>query len=151
MAYSGKALGFGSVDNILKDLREDSETLTDLLYNFTLWLFRESVPAVCFFELHETDCGGRYGFRWKNLVCNFQFYRFLARSDPLDGKVVGERSACIDGHRKVALSTDHFKINKYYGPEDPSFQAVYPVIKSMAGNADKKVQARLHRMCIRTP
>ena len=72
IARSGKALGLGSVDTILKDLCKDSETLTDLLYDFTLWLFRESVRTVCFFELYETDYGKRYGFTWKELVCGPQ-------------------------------------------------------------------------------
>jgi hypothetical protein len=35
--------------------------LTDLLYDFTLWLFRMSVPVVCFFELDETAYGERFG------------------------------------------------------------------------------------------
>ena len=68
IAVSGKKLGFGSEDKILKDLCTDSEALTDLLYNFTLWLFRMSVPTVCFFEQHKTDYGKRLGFMWKELV-----------------------------------------------------------------------------------
>jgi hypothetical protein len=63
-------------------------------------------------------------------------------------QVVNEKSACIDGHRKVGLPTDHLKINKYCGPKDPSYQYVYPIIMEMAGSAVKKVQRRLHRMCM---
>src|SRR5437764_15046271 len=61
IAFSAKQFGWSTEDRILKDLREDSETLTDLLYEFTLWLFRMSVPTVCFFETHETDYGKRFG------------------------------------------------------------------------------------------
>ena len=57
VAVFGKELGFGGEDKILKDLREDSETLTDLLYHLTLCLSRMFVPTVCFFELHKTDYG----------------------------------------------------------------------------------------------
>ena len=57
--------------------------------------------------------------------------------------MVNEKSACIDGHRKLGLPTDHLKINKYSGPQDPSFQCVYPAIKEMAKNAVKIVQQRL--------
>ena len=64
-----------------------------------------------------------------------------------NGKVVEEKSACIDGHRKEALPTDHLKINKYCGPEDPSYKTVYPIIKEMIENAVKKVQGRLKRTC----
>ena len=70
VAYSGKQLGLGMDDTILKDLREDSETLNDLLYTFTLWLFRMSVPTVCFFEMHKTDYGQRLGGSRKEMVCS---------------------------------------------------------------------------------
>jgi hypothetical protein len=69
IACSAKLLGWSTHDSILKDLRKDSETLTDLLYEFTLWLFRMSVPTICFFEQHETNYGKRFNFKWKQLVC----------------------------------------------------------------------------------
>ncbi len=50
----------------------------------------------------------------------------------------------------MALPTDHFRINKYDGPEDYSYRTVYPIIKEMAGHAVKKVQGRLKRRCIQT-
>lgn len=65
--------------------------------------------------------------------------------------MVDEKSACIDGHRKVGLPTDHLKINKYCGPKDPSYQYVYPIIMEMAENAIEKVQRRLYRMCTPPP
>jgi hypothetical protein len=55
---------------------------------------------------------------------------------------VPEASACIDGHDKIALDTDHFKINKFYGPDDPSLKLVYPEIVQMAQNAKAKVDRR---------
>lgn len=75
IALTGKLLGLGSENSILKDLREDSETLNDLLHEFTLWLFRNSVPTVCFFEQHETDCGARFSIRWKELVSIIAYTR----------------------------------------------------------------------------
>lgn len=69
IAFSGKVLlGFETEDRILKDLREDSETLMDLLYAFTLWLFRMSIPVVCCFEQYVTDYGAKLGFKWEELV-----------------------------------------------------------------------------------
>ena len=70
LAYTGDKLGLGTNDAILKDLREDSETLNDLLYEFTLWLSRMSVLTVCFFELHKTNYGQRVGGSWKEMVCS---------------------------------------------------------------------------------
>lgn len=55
MTYIDKKLKFKIKNAILKDLREDSETLKDLLYEFTLWLFRMSVLTVYFFELYKTN------------------------------------------------------------------------------------------------
>ena len=72
IARSGKALGLGTEDAILKDLREGSERLNDLLYHFTLWLFRMSVPTVCCFEQHKTDYGKWVGGSWKDMVCSTQ-------------------------------------------------------------------------------
>ncbi|KAL9071941.1 MAG: hypothetical protein Q9161_003873 [Pseudevernia consocians] len=120
---STKALGFGSENSILKDLGASSESLIDLLYNFGLWANRASVTLVCFFEQHPTDYGKRFHMKWKELV-------------------VDETSACIDGYRKVPLPTDHLKINKFSGPDDPSYLAVYPLIVDMAQKAGQKVQDR---------
>lgn len=68
IALSGKALGYETEGRILKDLREDSEPLVDLLYAFSLWLFRSSIPVVCFFEQHTTDYGTKFGLRWRELA-----------------------------------------------------------------------------------
>ncbi|KAG7001681.1 Vegetative incompatibility protein HET-E-1 [Fusarium oxysporum f. sp. conglutinans] len=54
---------------------------------------------------------------------------------PYKELVVPETSACIDGHPKISLHADHFKINKFYGPDDPSFKLVYPEIERMARGA----------------
>ncbi len=61
-------------------------------------------------------------------------------------KVVEEKSACIDGHRKVPLPTNHLKINKFSGADDPSYQSLYPIIMEMGQNASEKVKYRLERM-----
>ena len=60
-------------------------------------------------------------------------------------KVVDETSACIDGYLKVPLPTDHFKINKFTGPDDPAYEKVYPLIMDMAQKAVQVVQGRLSR------
>jgi hypothetical protein len=76
IAISGKKFGFGSEDMILRDLCEVSETLTDLLYNFALWLSRMSVTTVCFFEQHKTNYEKRFGFSWTELVRNPGYHSF---------------------------------------------------------------------------
>jgi hypothetical protein len=71
IAFSGKQLGLTTEDRILKDLQEESGTLKGVLDEFTLWLFRLSVPTVCFYEQYETDYGAKIGgiCKWKAMVC----------------------------------------------------------------------------------
>jgi hypothetical protein len=59
---------FGSEDRILKNLREGSEVLVDLLYEFSILVNRMSITVICGFEQHTTDYGKRYGFTWKEMV-----------------------------------------------------------------------------------
>ena len=61
-------------------------------------------------------------------------------------QVVDEQSACIDGYEKVPLPTDHIKINKYAGPEDPSYMLVFPKLVAIASTAVEAVQKRLKRL-----
>ncbi|RYP39454.1 hypothetical protein DL767_002188 [Monosporascus sp. MG133] len=113
---------------ILEDLEEQSSSLTDRLHDFSRWLFVESVPVVCFFEQLVTDYSSRMGAVGKLI--------------PFREHVVPETSACIDGHQKISLHADHFKINKFYGPDDPSFQLVYPEIKRMARSSQDVLNCR---------
>jgi hypothetical protein len=68
---SGKALGLDGEDRILNDLEKDSETLKQVVRDFTKWLFDNSVPTVCFYEQYTTDYGSKLGnlCKWKEMVC----------------------------------------------------------------------------------
>jgi hypothetical protein len=55
----GTQLEAGSYNGILKDLRDDSEALSDMLESFTRWLFLEWVPVICFYELYSTNYAER--------------------------------------------------------------------------------------------
>jgi hypothetical protein len=83
--------GFVTEDRLLKDLEEHSGTLTDRLYDFSSWLFSESVPVLCCYEKLETNYSSRMGplgkiIRFKQLVGrNFPFSIYiyiLARRSP---------------------------------------------------------------------
>ena len=138
IAKTGSTFGFNTDSRILQDLNRDSEALADLLYIFSSWLFRSSVPVVCFFEQHRTNYGGKLkGFvSWEEMV-RAVAKRHFPSTHP-DEYVVNEWSACMDGHRKIALPTDHFKINKFRGPDDPSFRYVARIIVEMAGGAEQR-------------
>ncbi|KPM42707.1 hypothetical protein AK830_g3870 [Neonectria ditissima] len=114
---------------ILVDLEKQSSSLVDRLHSFSQWLFVESVPVVCFFESLVTDYTARMGLLGKVLPAP----KIL---------VVPEESACIDGHHKMSLPADHFKINKFYGPDDPSFNFVYPEIERMTRDAEQLLRRR---------
>lgn len=51
-------------------------------------------------------------------------------------------SACLPGYERIPLLSDHFKLAKYSGPDDPSYKKVWPVIKTMADKAPGKVKLR---------
>jgi hypothetical protein len=57
-------------------------------------------------------------------------------------QVVDETSACLDGHHKLPLPTDHLKLNKFSGTDDNSFRYVYPHIQRMAEYSEKIVHSR---------
>ncbi|KAI1109378.1 hypothetical protein F5Y14DRAFT_30227 [Nemania sp. NC0429] len=119
---------FAFEDRILRALEEHSDSLADRLHEFSRWLFSESVPIVCCFEQRMTDYSSRLGSVGKLISVN--------------ELVVPETSACIDGHCKISLNADHFKINKFYGPDDPSFRLVFPEIERMARNAKQTLSCR---------
>ncbi|KAK2611959.1 hypothetical protein QQS21_002065 [Conoideocrella luteorostrata] len=128
--------GFVSEDRLLKALEQQSDSLADRLRDFSHWLFSESVSVVCAFEQLATDYSSRAGLLGK----------FLSSKE----LIVPESSACIDGHRQISLHTDHLKINKFYGFEDPSFKLIYPHIARMAENAIETLKRRRNPLPVPT-
>ncbi|KAK3317734.1 hypothetical protein B0T19DRAFT_296963 [Cercophora scortea] len=127
--------GFTTEDRILRELDVHSATLVDRLRDFSMWLFSESVPVLCCYETLTTDYSARAGA--------------LGSLVPFKQLVVPELSACIDGYRPMALHKDHLKINKFYGPDDPSFKAVYAWIKRVAKD-EHVLSRRRHPVAIPT-
>ncbi|KAF2457805.1 hypothetical protein BDY21DRAFT_342816 [Lineolata rhizophorae] len=128
MAVMGQKMGLGSHNEILKELRADSENLKDMSSAFSRWVNRASVPIVCGVELYETDYGKRLG----GIL-------------PMKAMVVPEDSACIDGHPRLYLYEDHLKLNKYCGPNDSSYRAVSSQLVDMALTAIPTVRGRFGR------
>ncbi|KAH0545387.1 hypothetical protein FGG08_000528 [Glutinoglossum americanum] len=58
--------------------------------------------------------------------------------------IVDEASACIDGHRKIPLSTSHTKMNKFGQPDDKNFQLLAGCIRELASRAPGVLQARYY-------
>ncbi|EGU78519.1 hypothetical protein FOXB_10970, partial [Fusarium oxysporum f. sp. conglutinans Fo5176] len=116
----------GSHDGITKELAYDDPGLRDKLQGFCRMLNTLSIPTSCFFELYESDYGQR------GLV-----------SGVIKGMVVEEASACIPGYNRIPLQADHFKINKFSGPNDRSFLSVSEEIRRMCADAFDIVQRRM--------
>jgi hypothetical protein len=63
------ATSFGSYQTTSKEIIDDAEAGTELLYEFSSWAFRQSILVACFFEELESDFKGSFGlFKYKSLV-----------------------------------------------------------------------------------
>ncbi|KAM0324065.1 hypothetical protein ACHAQA_008254 [Verticillium albo-atrum] len=100
-------------------LAYNDPTLLNRLHDFYRIRNTLSIPITCFIELYESEYG-----------------RQVPRRGAPKGIVVDEISACINGANRVSLQADHFKMNKYSGPDDHSFLSV---------------SAELHRLCVDAP
>ncbi|KAK7398584.1 hypothetical protein QQX98_012040 [Neonectria punicea] len=115
----------GSHRGIIKDLGYDEPSLRDSLHSFCRLQNRLSTPVSCCCELLKTDYGRRHGV-----------------GGMVKGMIVEESSACIPGLERHALKKDHLKINKYCGPNDPSFGTVSATISEMCANAKDVIRRR---------
>jgi Cdc6-like AAA superfamily ATPase len=105
-------------------------------------LERSTIPFCSFIERKETDYGKKIGLTgiWKELV------RINHPQGCLDSnlcpQVVDEESAGALGPHKFHLNTDHFKINKFSGPQDRSFLTVSSQINEMFTNWKPLIESR---------
>lgn len=67
-------LRFDAEPRILKDLEAFSETMKDLIYDFSQWIHRYQVSTWCFFESHPTDFGARASSWFGNVVSIYSNY-----------------------------------------------------------------------------
>ncbi|KAI9698517.1 MAG: hypothetical protein M1836_004098 [Candelina mexicana] len=132
IAKSAAAVGF-SERRLLKDLDMESDTLRDLVHYFTSIVGRHSIPVICFFELYETDFGRRLP----------GVGPALSWSGTGKSMIVDESSGTIPGLDRLALQTDHFKINKFGKADDPTYMSVSRNIVEYAQGAWDLVRPRL--------
>ncbi|KAG8417369.1 hypothetical protein J3458_004878 [Metarhizium acridum] len=120
--------GLDSENGLLKALERHSNSLADRLRDFSGWLFSEPVPVVCAFEQLVTDYSS-----------GLPLLGTFLPSTTLD---VDEDSACIDGHHKMSLHTDHLRIQKLYDADDPYFKLIYPGKQRLAEGTDEELNRR---------
>ena len=112
------------------DLTEPkSQEQRDQLNNFVRIVNRQAIPICCFYEKHKSDLAR------------------IIKASPFKKEmiVVEEDSATIDGLRSLPLAANHFNMHKYFGPDDPNYNAVLPELRRMVEEAQLRVSARLNR------
>lgn len=56
-----------------------------------------------------------------------------------------EQSACLDGHRRYTLPTDHLKMNKFQGAHDQSYMQIVSKMIEIVRKESEKVEQRRNR------
>jgi hypothetical protein len=55
IATIASIVGVGERSQVLKSIEKDSDTLTDMIHDFTRLANSSSIPLFCFFEQHKSD------------------------------------------------------------------------------------------------
>ncbi|KAI9858972.1 MAG: hypothetical protein M1824_003973 [Vezdaea acicularis] len=94
-----------------------NEILSDLVDQYFEIQLEGNLPRmVCFYELQSSNIGGIIG------------------DEAITKFVVDESSGCLDGATKIALSRNHFNMNKF-GPGEEDFLNVCDEIENLVKNA----------------
>ncbi|KAI4194041.1 MAG: hypothetical protein LQ346_003773 [Caloplaca aetnensis] len=128
LASIASSVALGEHSNLLKVLDKDSETLADLLHDFTRTVNTIAIPLFCFFEQHKSDIAKVLKFKGsKMLMPTFK------------DAVVDESSGCLDGHPKLGLASEHFRLNKFSSAQDSNYRLVCEEIVKMVENAPMRM------------
>ena len=127
LAEMAQAVGLGTNSGLVKLLEEGSETLKELLHDFSMLAGEARMRLFCFFEQHESDVA-----------------KMLSKKAPVTHReiIVDEDSAEILGHDKGALAADHFELNKFTGPKDGRYLAVSGEISAIVQAANGILKSR---------
>ncbi|KAL8937621.1 MAG: hypothetical protein Q9216_004336 [Gyalolechia sp. 2 TL-2023] len=131
IASIASSVALGEHSSLLKVLDKDSEILTDLLHDFTRTVGAIGIPLFCFFEQHKSDVSKVLRFKGaKSFIPSVQ------------DAIVDEKSGCLDGHPKLGLASEHFRLNKFSGPQDSNYRLVCEEIVKMVETAPGRVNNR---------
>ncbi|KAH7400986.1 hypothetical protein DE146DRAFT_677647 [Phaeosphaeria sp. MPI-PUGE-AT-0046c] len=108
---------------ILDSMKSENGALLDVTDDFVN-LCSEGGPLIsCFFEQRPSKLG-----------------KIIGRND-IDEFIVDQTSATLDGHRRYGLELDHFSLNKFDKPDNPSYVQVRAEIVRFYSAALKMVGA----------
>ncbi|KAI4273225.1 MAG: hypothetical protein LQ337_004785 [Flavoplaca oasis] len=133
-------MALGEHSNLLKVLDKDSEILADLLHDFTRTVNTVAIPLFCFFEQHKSDIAK---------VVKFKGAKMLMPT--LKNAVVDESSGCLDGHPKLGLASEHFRLNKFSTAQDSNYRLVCEEIVRMVEAAPMRVYGHRKSVAIALP
>ena len=127
LAQMAETVGLGVDSGLVRVLEEKSETLKDLLSDFSASAKESNMHIFCFFEQHASD-----------------MINLIFKGSPFKHKemIVEEDSAHIDGYQTGALASDHFGLNKFTGPKDGRYISVSGEIKIAVQKADGILKLR---------
>ena len=127
LAQMAETVGLGVDSGLVRVLEERSETLKDLLPDFSAIAKESNMHIFCFFEQHASD------------TINLIFKGSHLKHKEM---IVEEDSAHIDGYQTGALASDHFGLNKFTGPKDGRYISVSGEIKVAVQKADAILKSR---------
>lgn len=127
LAEMASTIGLGVNSGLLKLLEDGSETLRDLLADFSGLARETNMQLFCFFEQHASD------------IAKLVFKGPHIKTKEL---IVEEDSAHIDGYRTGGLASDHFGLNKFDGPKDGAYISVAGEVNAMVQKANGILKSR---------
>ncbi|KAK3191213.1 hypothetical protein K4F52_002803 [Lecanicillium sp. MT-2017a] len=119
---------------IIRDLSYDNTALGDALHNFCQLTKEFSIPVFCFFEGRPTDYGKKVGIPHVIVQMVGALKSYI--------RIVEQESACIKGQERMELQVDHIMLNKFPGPQDPSFMSIAGSIGEMHKNMVNVLESR---------
>ncbi|KAG7009680.1 hypothetical protein G7Y79_00002g007950 [Physcia stellaris] len=129
-------------ETILQGLRENANSLDNMVYKFAMMTIEHKLQIRCFYETRKTQVANVVSrtiagaFRIPKVEVKFTFvfmYEYLLLISLQ--KLVPRESACLDCHQRIALDVRHAMMNKFRGPEDVNFKIVAASLKELAENA----------------
>ncbi|KAL8833814.1 MAG: hypothetical protein Q9170_004074 [Blastenia crenularia] len=131
IASIASAVSLGEHSSLLKVVDKDSEMMADLLHDFTRTVTTISIPLFCFFEQHKSDI---------TKVVRFKGSRMLIPS--VKDAIVDEHSGCLDGHPKLGLASEHFRMNRFTDAADSNYRLVCQEIVRLVEMAPSRIDGR---------
>jgi hypothetical protein len=148
IASIATAVGFGKKSQILNVVDKDSESLSDLVHDFTRAVITRNIDIFCFFEQHASDISKVLkprGADWISYKVNIgmPFSRIKTCLRISQEMMVDEHSATLDGFAKLGLACDHFQMSHYVSAADSNYCYIRAEIKRIVDAAPDRLSKKI--------